>query len=204
MNNMKNLGKGIGGAILTIAVVFGIYAATGTTAQAQYQNDRDGQYHRHDGNREDNQDRNWDWRRDRNRDNNQADNRNWRRDRDQDRDRRYSRDRRNDDYGNRNYGRNGGYGNNRGYGGYNNANQIALNQGYQAGLNTGANDAQRGQSFNPERSHYYRNASSQAFRQGFVRGYDEGYRQYSGYGNGRDRSGAGGILGGLGGIFGRP
>jgi len=190
---MKNLEKGIGGAILTVAVVFGIYAATGTTAQAQYQNDRDGQCHRDDRNREDNEDRDRDWRRDRTRDNNQADNRNWRRDRDR-------RDR-NDDYGNGNYGRNGGYGNNRVYGGYNNANQNALNQGYQAGLNTGASDAQRGQRFNPQRSHYYRNASSQAFRQGFVRGYDEGYRQYSGYGSGRDGRGTGSILGG---IFGRP
>ena len=60
-----------------------------------------------------------------------------------------------------------------------------MNQGYQYGLNTGASDAQRGQSYSPQRSRYYRNASSQAFRQGFVRGYDQGYRQYAGYDNGR-------------------
>jgi len=81
-----------------------------------------------------------------------------------------------------------------------------LNQGYRAGLNTGASDAQRGQSFNPQRSHYYKNASSRAFRNGFVQGYNQGYRQYAGYGNGRyrNRNSAGGVLGGLGGIFGRP
>jgi hypothetical protein len=59
-----------------------------------------------------------------------------------------------------------------------------MNQGYQYGLNTGASDAQRRQSFSPQRSHYYQNASSQAFRNGFVQGYNAGYRQYSGYGNG--------------------
>ncbi len=100
------------------------------------------------------------------------------------------------------YERNGGYGN-RGYGSYGGYNQAAVNQGYQAGLNTGASDAQRGQSYNPQRSHYYKNASSQAFLQGFTRGYDQGYRQYAGYDNGRYRrnGNVGNILGG---IFGRP
>jgi hypothetical protein len=72
----------------------------------------------------------------------------------------------------------------RGYGRYNNNGQQ-LQQGFQYGVNTGASDAQRGQSYSPQRSRYYRNASSQAFRNGFVRGYDQGYRQYSGYGNDR-------------------
>ena len=72
------------------------------------------------------------------------------------------------------------------YGGYNNQ---QLQQGYQYGVNTGASDAQRRQSYSPQRSHYYRDASSQAFRDGFVRGYDEGYRRYSGsYGNGGYRN----------------
>ncbi|MEP6741941.1 MAG: hypothetical protein ABJB61_05535 [bacterium] len=65
---------------------------------------------------------------------------------------------------------------NRSYGGYNNQ---QLQQGYQYGVNTGASDAQRRQSYSPQRSRYYRDASTQAFREGFVRGYDEGYRQYS-------------------------
>lgn len=72
------------------------------------------------------------------------------------------------------------------YGGYDNQ---QIQQGYQYGVNTGASDAQRRQSYSPQRSHYYRDASSQAFRDGFVRGYDEGYRQYSGsYGNGGYRN----------------
>jgi len=77
-----------------------------------------------------------------------------------------------------------------------------VNRGYQAGLNTGSSDARRGQSYSPQRSHYYRNASSQAFRQGFVQGYDQGYQQYAGYGNGRYRRNNTGSI--LGGIFGRP
>src|SRR5688572_7539775 len=63
---------------------------------------------------------------------------------------------------------------------YGNNNGQQMQQGYQYGLNTGAADAQRRQSYSPERSRYYRNASSQAFRNGFVRGYDQGYRQYAG------------------------
>jgi len=75
---------------------------------------------------------------------------------------------------------------NRSYGGYNNQ---QLQQGFQYGVNTGASDAQRRQSYSPQRSHYYRDAPSQAFRDGFVRGYDQGYRQYAGaYGNGGYRN----------------
>lgn len=168
----------IGGGLLTLAFVFGISVAIGSTAGAQYRND--GQYRRGDRDRDNDRDRHRDWRRNRQRDH----------DRDWDRDR----DRRNRNYGN--YGGNRGYGN---YGGYNNS--YELNRGYQEGLNTGSSDARRGQSFNPQRSHWYRNASSQAFRQGFVQGYDQGYRQYAGYGNGRYRNRNSGSI--LGGIFGR-
>ena len=70
---------------------------------------------------------------------------------------------------------------NRSYGGYNNQ---AVQQGFQYGVNTGASDAQRRQTYSPQRSRYYRDAPNQAFRDGFVRGYDQGYRQYAGnYGN---------------------
>jgi hypothetical protein len=112
------------------------------------------------------------------------------------------------------YDRNRGYGNDGGYNngvynndGYNNGNQTALNQGYQAGLQTGASDAQRGQSYNPQRSHYFKDASSQAFRNGFVRGYDAGFRQYGGsnrndgYRTGNNGTGIGQVLGT---ILGRP
>jgi hypothetical protein len=86
------------------------------------------------------------------------------------------------------YGRNGGY---------NNVYQAAANQGYQDGMYTGSNDAQRRQNYNPQRSHFYRNAGGnnsiwsgngrntnyqyqQAYRQGFLQGYNDGYQRYGG------------------------
>ena len=101
----------------------------------------------------------------------------WRRDRDdryerRDRDDRYDR-RRNDRYG---YGY--GY-------------EQARQQGYSYGLNVGAADAQRGQSYNPQRSKYWRNPerysssngyrgqNEQVFRSAFEQGYREGFQRYS-------------------------
>ncbi len=93
------------------------------------------------------------------------------------------------DQGFRQYATNGGYRNNGTYGngGYRNDgyypnggyNNQEVNAGYQQGLNTGASDGQNRKNYSPERSRYYRNASTQAFREGFVRGYDEGYRRYA-------------------------
>src|SRR5713226_7103901 len=174
-NNFRNK---IGRIFLALSFIAGIGLESSSAVQAQWDRDRD--YRR-------NQDR--DYRRDRDRD----------RDRDGDRNRDY---RRNDQYGrNGGYG-NGGYGNggygNGGYGGYGGYNQVAMNQGYQDGLYTGSNDAQRGQNYDPQRSHFYRNGHgnngnygnngrygngngySQTYRQGFLRGYDEGFRRYGG------------------------
>jgi len=117
--------------------------------------------------------------------------RDYRRDRDRDyrrdRDDRY--DRRNDRYGNRGYGY-----------GYENARQ----QGYSYGMNVGAADAQRGQSYNPQRSHYWKDATAgyssnygnrgeyrQVFRSAFEQGYRDGFQRYGGYNRGR----RGGIFG---------
>jgi hypothetical protein len=178
--DMNNLRKGIGGILLILTAILGVTIATSMTAQAQYRND--GQWQRRDRN---NQAQNQDWRRNRDRD------------RDQYRARRDDRYNRNNGYGV--YGNNGSYGS---YGGYNNnAYRVEQSQGYQYGVNTGASDAQRGQSYSPQRSRYYRNASSQAFRDGFVQGYDAGFRQYGGYNGGNQRSRSGSILGQ---IFGRP
>jgi hypothetical protein len=103
-----------------------------------------------------------------------------------DRDDRYQRDRdrdRDDRYRDRDYrnGRNG-------YG-YENARQ----QGYSYGLNVGASDSQHGQSYNPQRSHYWKNGTDgynssygnkgqyrQIFRSAFEQGYREGYQRYGG------------------------
>jgi len=154
---MKNLGRMFGGAILTLACVVGITVASSTTADAQYRNY--GQYRRDQVHR-----RNEERRRERELYRNRNADRNG--DGRIDRYDRYDRNRNYDNYG--------------GYGGYS---QADLNRGYQNGINTGASDARRGQSYSPQRSHFYREARTQAFREGFVRGYDQGYRQYSGYGN---------------------
>ena len=69
------------------------------------------------------------------------------------------------------------------YGYYNqfvfSSSQAADNQGYKDGLKTGSSDARRGQSNDPERSHYFKNAGfgnfGEAYREGFLRGYNEGF-----------------------------
>jgi hypothetical protein len=73
-----------------------------------------------------------------------------------------------------------------------NAVQVARQQGYSYGLNVGAADAQRGQSFNPQRSRYYRNGTGgysssygnrgvyrQVFRDAFIQGYRDGFQRYA-------------------------
>lgn len=110
-------------------------------------------------------------------------NRDYRRSRDDRRDRDYRR--------NRDYRRDDRYGRN------NSSDQVAINDGYRDGVYTGQRDAQRGQSYNPQRSHFYRNGHGDngrssnngrygggynyehAYRQGFVSGYDQGFRQYA-------------------------
>ena len=108
----------------------------------------------------------WGWGRDRRED------RRDRRDRDRDRDDRY----RDDRY--------------RGRNGYNNY-DVARQQGYSYGMNVGAADAQRGQSYDPQRSRYWRNATEgynssygnrgqykQVFRDAFEQGYREGFQRF--------------------------
>ena len=81
----------------------------------------------------------------------------------------------------------------RNYGGYTQS-LSAYDRGYEDGLYTGANDARRGQSYDPERSHFYRSGAhgysslfgqravyQQAYRDGFLAGYDEGYRNWQRY-----------------------
>ena len=70
----------------------------------------------------------------------------------------------------------------------------AYDQGYHDGLYTGANDARRGQGYDPERSHFYKHGAggflsvfgspasySLAYRDGFLRGYNEGFQNYQNY-----------------------
>jgi hypothetical protein len=55
----------------------------------------------------------------------------------------------------------------------------AKNQGYQDGLKTGSSDERKHQSYDPERSHYFRDAGfgnyADAYREGFASGYQAGY-----------------------------
>jgi hypothetical protein len=199
LTTMKNYGKGIGGALLSLAFVFGVFTATSGIAQAQDRNDdRNYQRGQQDGDRDgDRNDRNRQTRRRRHRDDRQGNNQgDWRRNQDQNRN--------NGVYNNGRYGNNGQYGRNGSYGNNGGYNQVELDRGYRQGLNTGASDGQRRQTYDPQRSHYFKNASSQAFRQGFVQGYDQGYRQYSRNGNQRNRTSNAGWGSVLGGILGRP
>jgi len=184
-NNLRNK---IGRILLALSFLVSIGLVSSTAVQAQWPWGQD---------RNDRRDRDRDYRRDRDRD--------YDRDRDsrRDRNRDYDRDRDWDNRNNRDYRRNDRYGRNGGYGGYGNVYQVALSEGYQDGLYTGSNDAQRGQNYNPQRSNSYRNGhgdnggygnngrygggyqSEQAYREGFLRGYDEGFRRYGGYNNRR-------------------
>ena len=77
--------------------------------------------------------------------------------------------------------------------------QVARERGYSYGLNVGAADAQRGQSYSPQRSRYWRNGTEgydndfgnkgqyrQVFRNSFEQGYREGFQRYA-YNNRRYR-----------------
>jgi hypothetical protein len=81
-------------------------------------------------------------------------------------------------YGNDGYYRNNGNYRNNGYGsyGYNSEQE----RGYRDGLNRGRQDAQTRRAADPNNSSHYRNGS-QAYREGFRRGFFESYRQYQSY-----------------------
>jgi hypothetical protein len=56
----------------------------------------------------------------------------------------------------------------------------AVNQGYKDGFKTGKDDGKKDKSYNPQRSHYFRDSGfgnfAEVYRSGFSRGYQEGYR----------------------------
>lgn len=80
--------------------------------------------------------------------------------------------------------------------------ETARQQGYSYGMSVGAADAQRRQSYNPQRSRYWKNATEgysssygnkgqykQVFRNAFEQGYRDGWQRFAGYGRDRDRWG---------------
>jgi Ni/Co efflux regulator RcnB len=159
----------LSGIFLTLSLLLGVGVFSAVGAQAQ------------DVWRQNRQDRDW------NRDRANRRDRDW----DNDRDSR----RGNGRFGRGRYGRYGQRGQ-AGYGNYgsNDIYRVAQQQGYRDGLYTGSSDAQRGQSYDPQRSHFYREANSgynssygnrgqyqQAYRQGFLQGYRQGFQQYGGY-----------------------
>jgi hypothetical protein len=58
--------------------------------------------------------------------------------------------------------------------------ESAVSNGYQQGFKTGKDDGKKAKSFSFERSHYFQEAGfgnfGEAYRTGFSRGYQEGYR----------------------------
>ena len=56
----------------------------------------------------------------------------------------------------------------------------AVNKGYEHGFKTGKSDGKKDKSYDPQRSHYYKEAGfgnfAEVYRSGFSRGYQEGYR----------------------------
>ena len=70
--------------------------------------------------------------------------------------------------------------------------QVARHRGYSYGMNVGAADAQRRQSYNPQRSRYWRNATEgynsrygnraqyrRVFRDAFEQGYRDGWQRFA-------------------------
>ncbi len=57
---------------------------------------------------------------------------------------------------------------------------AAYDEGYHAGMKTGAGDVKHQRSYDPERSHYFQEAGfgnfGEVYRSGFVRGYAAGFR----------------------------
>jgi hypothetical protein len=75
---------------------------------------------------------------------------------------------------------NDGYGNYGNYGRYDENYNKDLQKGYRDGLDRGQKDAKTNRVPTPNNSSHYREGKA-AYREGFRRGYEEGYRQYAGY-----------------------
>lgn len=58
--------------------------------------------------------------------------------------------------------------------------EEAVEKGYERGFKTGKDDGKKAKSYNPQRSHYYKEAGfgnfAEVYRSGFSRGYGEGFR----------------------------
>jgi len=173
----SNLMKKVFAAAFSFALLIGAGSFVTTTAQAQDRG-RDRNWQRDSDDRRDN-DRNRDWNRDSNWRRQQIERqRQIEREREVARQRAWERNRSYRSYPDGGYGGYGGYGNyGGGYGGQSN---YEVQRGYRDGFDRGQEDARDRRSPNPNNSSHFRSGNS-AYRSGFVRGYQEGYRQYGGY-----------------------
>ena len=162
--NLSRVKRVTTGAALAFVFLFSVGVFTGTTANAQDRNRR--------WDRNDRRDRDWDrndWNRrqqiERARAIERARQLQWERERARNR-YAYSYPRTYPSYG-------GNYG---GYGGYTGSN-YEVQKGYRDGLDRGQEDLQDRRAPNPNNSSHYRSGNA-AYREGFRRGYAEGYRQF--------------------------
>ena len=179
--DVKGATMAITGKLRTVAValalILGIGASAVSTAQAQRRDDdrRDRDRERAEHRSQERSDR---WR-------------HWDHDRDRDHDRDWNRGRyygyrgytyRGYPYYGGNYGYYGPYGGYGNYGGYYGSGSEG--QGYRDGYNRGREDAHSGRYPTPNNSEHFRNGNP-AYRAGFARGYQAGYRSVTGgYGYG--------------------
>lgn len=182
--NLSRTKRAMTGGAFALVFLFSVGIMTGTTAQAQ-DRDRNNRWDRNRDNRTEqrsqtvqrDRNRDGDWNRrqaaERAREIERARQLAWQRE--QERNRyvyTYPRTYGYGGYGNGGYrGSYGGYG-----GGYNNS---EVQRGYYDGLNRGQEDARDRRSPNPNNSSHFRSGNA-AYREGFVRGYQVGYRQYGG------------------------
>jgi len=175
----SNLMKRVFAAAFSFALLIGAGSLVTTTAQAQDRG-RDRNWQR---DRDDRRDNDRDWNRDSNWRRQQIERqRQIERERELARQRAWERNRSYRSYPNGGYGGyGGGYGGYGNYGGgYGGQSNYEVQRGYRDGLDRGQEDARDRRSPNPNNSSHFRSGNS-AYRSGFVRGYQEGYRQYGGY-----------------------
>ncbi len=68
-------------------------------------------------------------------------------------------------------------GNNGQYGAYNQQNNAKYQSGYNDGINAARADIQQGKAYGVEQHPYYRDSSTQAYKQGFIAGYRATFNQ---------------------------
>ncbi|PYP84947.1 MAG: hypothetical protein DMF61_17965 [Blastocatellia bacterium AA13] len=168
--NLRRFRPRFSGTAVALVLVFGAALVTGTTAQAQRRDDR-GRDRVSEQRRTERVDRDWHRDRDRGRD--------WDRDRDRLRGRDWDHNRGRVVVVPRPYVYSRPYPYYGSYGSYGRVGGSSFEEqrGFSDGLNRGQEDSRSGRSYNPNNSSHFRSGDA-AYRNGFVRGYAQGYRQF--------------------------